>query len=139
MSDGSTFPVLSHEMLARFIFSRHHIRQADRTVKPDAFIPPRDQPLSVIRHNDLEEQGLWSVGRAIEKLRQRSLHGRADVRAAVFEMNGLEVVAAPLPDIAQHAEVTRWPPEKPRQKAIAQKVAMEAGKVREVPPDRLEP
>jgi hypothetical protein len=54
--------------------------------------------------------------------------GRADVQVSVFQRQELHVVAAPLPENPNHANVTGWPAEKPAQKIIAQQIAAVAGK-----------
>jgi hypothetical protein len=133
MTGEGIAPVGIDEDLARFIFSSRHIRKTDGTASQNAFIPAPDGTLSVVRHDALEEPDLWSIGRAIGDQRGRTLHGRADSKALEYERYSLKVVAAPTELTEHHAEVREWPPEKPKQKAIAVRIAAAAGQVK-VPP-----
>ena len=54
------------EMLARYILFSKHIR-ADRTIKPDAFVPHPRAELSVTRHLMTADDELWSVGHDIAR------------------------------------------------------------------------
>lgn len=126
-------PVASEELLARFILHRSHLRQ-DWTVKPDAFIPHPWPNLSVTRHLYLSETELWKIARQVARQTEKTLHGRADVRASDFERQTLRVVADPVLGNPNHANVSGWPLEKSAQKAIAQEIAQAAGKAREAPP-----
>jgi hypothetical protein len=133
MSNGGTEPpVDSDEWLARFILKRSHLRQ-DRTVKPDAFIPYPRSELSVTRHLLLSETELWQFGRDVAREIGKPLLARADVQAFVFQRPELRVVAAPLPENPNHANVVGWPAEKPAQKSIAQEIAAAAGKALDAP------
>ena len=59
----------------------------------------------------------------------------ADIKVANFEQYKLRVLAAPVSENPNHANVSGWPAEKSSQKTIAQQIALAAGKAREVPPD----
>jgi len=122
-----------NETLARFIFSRSHIRRSDGTIKPDAFVPDPHAELSVMRHRDATESELWAAGHAIAALRDRQLHGRGDVGADAFLQRGLAVLPAPiindalLPDNPNHANVTGWPKaDSARQRLLALEIAAQA-------------
>jgi len=124
--------VEADEVLARFVFSRRHIRN-NGTIKPEAFIPPPpDNELSVTRHRDATEEELWGIGRAIATVRGRTLHGRGDITSRAFLDHELSMQAAPvtnhasLPDNPNHAIVIGWPDDKPRQKLIALDIARQA-------------
>lgn len=125
--------VASDERLARFILQRSHLRQ-DWTVKPDAFIPHPRHELSVTRHLHLSEHELWYIAQRVARQTGKTLQGRADVRASDFERQTLRVVAAPVLENPNHANVSGWPLEKSAQKAIAQEIAHAVGKAREAPP-----
>ena len=125
--------VASEERLARFILHRSHLRQ-DWTVKPDAFIPHPRHELSVTRHLHLSEPEIWNIARQVARHTEKTLYGRADVRASDFERQTLRVVAAPVLENPNHANVSGWPLEKSAQKAIAQAIAQAAGKALEAPP-----
>ena len=133
MSNGGTVPpVESNEWLARFILNRVHLRH-DRTVRQDAFIPHPYPDLSVTRHLQLSGTQLWEIGWDVAREIGRPLLARADVQAFVFQRQKLRVVAAPLPENPNHANVTGWPVGKPAQKIIAQQIAAAAGKALEPP------
>ena len=133
MTGGQESNVSPEEMLARFILQRNRLRP-DLTIKPDAFIPPSNLELSVTRHLDLNEEGLWKIGRSVAQQMGKNLHARADVQAAVVEGQQLRVVPAPIPENPNHANITGWPSEKHLQKNIAQEIAASAGNAIEVPP-----
>ena len=132
MNTGTSGPVMDDEVLARFIFSSHHIRH-DRTVRPEVFMPRQRESLSVVRHDDMGDSGLWAVGRAMEQGRTDTLHGRSDVAAAAFVEQHLRVVAAPTLVTVHHAEVHGWPEDKSARKLVALKVAARASLALEVP------
>lgn len=129
---GSGKSVASDERLARFILYRSHLRH-DLTVKPDAFIPHPWPDLSVTRHLQLSEDELWDVGRDVAQKTGKTLRGRADAQAFNFERHKLRVVATPLTENPNHANVVGWPTEKSAQKAIAQEISAAVGKARKFP------
>lgn len=131
-NSGIVPPVDSDEWLARFILKQGYIRQ-DRTVKQDAFIPHPYPDLSVTRHLQLSEIQLWEIGQDVARQIGKTLRGRADIQASVFQRQELRVIEAPLPENRNHANVNGWPAEKPAQKIIAQQIAAAAGKALEPP------
>ncbi len=121
------------ETLARFILSSRHIRSSDDTIRPDAFIPYPENELSVTRHRDATEDEIWNAGRAVAKVRQRTLHGCGDVVASAFLERGLALRADPvighktLPDNPNHANVIGWPTDdRGRQRLLALEIAAQA-------------
>ena len=134
MSNGGTVPpVDTNEWLARFIHYQRYIRQ-DRTVRADVFIPHPYPDLSVTRHLQLSEAELWRLGRDVARQINKTLHGRVDAQVFVFEQQHLQVVADPVQDNPNHANVIGWPGEKPAQKIRAQEIAAAASKVLTPPP-----
>ena len=132
MIDGPEMPPISDdEKLARFVTVEAWVR-ADKTLRQDAFIPPKDLNLSVTRHLTLSEGQLWKIGRdvadAISEKRSAALYGRADLTAGKVHLLRLRTMAAPLPQNPGHAHITGWPPEKPAQKSVAQQLAAAAGR-----------
>ena len=129
MSAAPLPPITADELLARFVTVDKWLR-ADRTLRQDAFIPPRDLQLSVTRHINLSEADLWSIGQRVAdqvaKTPKAPLHGRADIRARQVSAQKLITEAAPVPDNRNHAHLTGWPNEKPAQKIIAQELAAAA-------------
>lgn len=141
MIDPCNVPeVQPDEGLARFIFSRSHIRPSDGTIKSNAFIPPPNKKLSVTRHRDATEDEVWGVGKSIAIDREKTLRGRGDVVANTCLERGLAIRPDPvlghatLPDNPNHANVVGWPEDDPvRQKMFAIEIAAQAKLVR--PPD----
>ncbi len=121
-----TDSVASHELLARYIVSSRWLRQ-DRTVKQDAFMPPESPlELSVTRHLSLSENDIWNIGKRIASGQSRNLYGRADVEVSQVMGQSLNVVADPLKDNCNHANIVGWPPEKDARKMRAMELARAA-------------
>ncbi|HEX7723196.1 MAG TPA: hypothetical protein VF397_13615 [Pyrinomonadaceae bacterium] len=120
MSTNDPSPISDHEVLARFITQRNHIR-GDNSLKPNAFIPHPWPNLSVTRHIGLAEAELWKIGQEVANTRPATLYGRADVTVDAITSQSLNIVPTATP--RNHANVTGWPPDKPSQKIIAQEIA----------------
>jgi hypothetical protein len=114
--------VANDEALARFILFGSHVR-ANRTLKPDAFMPHPRRSLSVTRHLLATEAEIVSLGEAVAKARAKTLLGRGDFGAEVCIGLGLKVEADPIHGNPNHANVTAWPDDKPLQKSLAQEIA----------------
>jgi hypothetical protein len=69
---------------------------------------------------------LWSLGQSVALEVGKTLHGRADILAAVCREQQLQVDADPQPANPNHANVRAWPIDKPAQKIIAQEIARTA-------------
>jgi hypothetical protein len=117
--------VTEDETVARYVLSSRHVR-ADRTLKPDAFIPHPYVDSSVTRHRLATEDELWSVGDEIARERERTLYGRGDVVVSNLSIHSLTIKADPIPRNPNHAGISGWPLEKSAQKNIAQQVAAAA-------------
>ncbi len=117
--------VEADEVVARYVMQRRHVR-ANKTVKPDAFLPHPHRELSVTRHRETDEEELWTIGKQVAAQRAKPLMGRADIEVAACETQGLPVKAAPLPENPNHANVTGWPREKHEQKDRAMELANRA-------------
>ena len=113
--------IAGDELHARYIFERRHIR-GDGTVKPDSFVPYRHVELSVTRHIGLTEERIWEIGSDVARMRSKPLRGRAEAVTSVFTSAKLQVVAAPIEDNLNHANVVNWPADKESQKALAQQI-----------------
>lgn len=116
-------PVTDDELLARFVLFRKWIRN-DQTVRQDAFIPYPYPNLSVTRHIGLSESELWQLGQSVADKRALPLYGRADVPVRAIKSRFLDI--EPTPEPRNHANITGWPIDKPRQKMIAQQIAAAA-------------
>lgn len=127
MSNASNLPELrDDEPLARFVVFSGWVRSGAKTVKPDAFIPPRSLELSVARHVNLTEDELWKLGEEVTLARpdRPTLHGRADVSVRSVKARSLTVHPTATP--RNHANICGWPADKPAQKAVAQELAAAA-------------
>jgi hypothetical protein len=111
-------PVAETEWLARYILRKQHVRR-DGTVKPDPFIPFKYVELSVTRHLGLSEQQMWDVGNRVASQTHTQLQGRADAQASAYMQQRLRVIAAPVEQNPNHANVVDWPSDKQAQKEIA--------------------
>ena len=129
MSNATTVPAVEDdETLARFVLDRTYVRKVDGTLKAAAFMPARDQLLSVYRHRLLDEPGLWEIGTRIALDRDRALQGRAGLVALALRARELNI--DPSPPLPHHADVSGWPHEKSHQMEIARELA---GRARFVP------
>ena len=85
MLDPEIVPeVHDSEMLARYATQSSHFRRIDWTAKQDLFFPHPHIELSVTRHTNATEDEIWQIGRSVAKLQNKTLYGRADVKAEVF-------------------------------------------------------
>lgn len=126
LDPAQVLPVHSDELLARFIVFSKHIRSSNMTVKPDAFIPHPLIELSVTRHRAATIDELWHEGERVAVIRSASLYGKADAAVETFEDEDLSVVAKPIPENPNHADVIDWPTHKPAQKMKAVEIANKA-------------
>lgn len=124
MIDPSNVPEIStSEVFARYILQKSHVR-ADRSVKPNVFMPPPNLELSVTRHLSASDDELWLIGGNVAKVRALTLYGRGDVDAKVLSGQSLSMRPDPIiPSNPNHAIVYDWPEDKPTQKNIAQEIA----------------
>ncbi len=128
-------PVADIELLARFATQSGQFRRSDFTVKQDLFMPHPHRELSVLRHRDASMDEIWQVGHSIASELGRTLYGRADIRAASCNIEGLRAVARPIPPKnPNHAEIEGWPAKIEDKKALAIKLAVAAGKLIAPPP-----
>jgi len=121
--------VADEELLARFVFSRGHIRTSDSTLKPRAFEPERhpstrNLELSVSRVDSLGEDAIWSIGAAIAVTRQCTLYARGEFTCALPKRVGLMVEPDEPP--VRHAVIKGWPGTKNAWMSRAQEIAAEA-------------
>ena len=126
MLDPANIPEVDlNEMLSRFILTRQYVNQQTKQLKPAAFVPHPYEELSVTRDREATDEEIWSVGRSIAGLQQKTLHGRADALAATYVQQKLKTIADPVEGNANHVNITNWPSaaDKAAQKLIAQEIA----------------
>ncbi len=132
-------PVEDGERLARMILNERHVRKDVRsekvTAKPEAFLPHSRIELSVIRHREITEAELWSIGWEVSAQREAGdtfgrkfpLLGRGDFFARDARVQNLDVVPVEGPDLPRnHADIVGWPPEKSAQMLRAVEIAAAA-------------
>ena len=125
-------PVTAGEILARFATQSGQFRKSDRSVKQELFLPNVQRETSLMRHRDATADEIWQTGRDVAASfpEGRTLYGRADITAAACTIDALRVVAKPiLPKNPNHADIEGWPASKEDKKALAQKLAVAAGKL----------
>ena len=115
--------VNNSEMLARYATQSSHFRRIDWTAKQDLFFPHPHIELSVTRHINATEDEMWQIGRNVAELQNKTLYGRADVKAEVFIEQELTLRKAPLANNPNHANTVGWATDKPNQKSKAQLIA----------------
>lgn len=128
-------PVADNEVLARFIVNTNE-RRPDGTVTPKLFLPYKRVELSVNRHREATNAETWTIGRQVAAEREKTLHGRADIRAGACRIAPLDVVPrAILPHNPNHADVVGYPARKDEQLSLAEKLAAAIeGKWKSPPP-----
>ncbi len=124
MIDPLNIPsIADDELLARFIVNSNE-RRPDGNVTPRLFLPYSRVDLSVNRHRDATEDETWLIGKKVAAQRDRTLYGRADIRASSCRISPLEVLPRPiLPENPNHADVVGYPPAKEDQLSLAEKLA----------------
>ena len=125
-------PVTPDEWLSRFATQSGQFRKSDNSVKQELFLPHPRPECSVMRHRDATEAEIWKTGRDVTGsfTPPRTLYGRADITVAACTIDALRVVAKPiLPKNPNHADIEGWPESKGDKKALAQKLAVAAGKL----------
>jgi hypothetical protein len=118
------------EMLARYATQSSHFRRIDWTAKQDLFFPHPHIELSVTRHTNATEEEIWQIGWSVAKLQNKTLYGRADVKAEVFIEQELTLRKAPLANNPNHANAVGWATDKPNQKTKAQLIAAKSSFVK---------
>ena len=115
------------EPLSRFIFSREHCKTG--RVSFAAFMPStKTLDISVYRTRGCDERKIWLLGDlfvAAKRKDNRGILARADLVSQLIFKEGLEITPETSPH-PRHANVTKWPADKPQQKIKAIALAMGA-------------
>lgn len=125
LDDRNVPPVDWDEVVARYLVNRRNIR-ADKTIKPDEFVPYKYVDLSVNRHRECTDEEIWIFGEQVARQRGKLLLGRTDLLVADCQIEPLKVVEKPIDQNPNHADVTGYPSAKAEQKALALKMAANA-------------
>lgn len=116
----------SETPLARFLFSGEVTKGG--TVKPAGFMPRWIEgtgrfELSTFDIEAMPKQTVFEIAQDVESARGRTCRGWAVLEVGGYLAAGLEV--DPDDDPPRHVNVLGWPPEKERQKLVAQRVVAE--------------
>jgi len=121
-------PLEGSEKVSRFITASKWVR-LDQTIKSDAFLPAPLADVSVTRNRNLSSTQLWQIGQDIANGRKPTpakLYGRAEITVEKVRKQKLDVEAKPTPENINHAEISGWPRDKPAQKQVAQRLALQS-------------
>lgn len=121
-----TLKVSENERISRFLLDKGHIRTSDKTVKYNAFMPPKTGKLSVYRTEGVAEAEIWNIGQEkVAAIRKSPLIGRADLLAQDIFDKGLDVVPETSPH-PLHADIVGWEADTALVRLIALKLAATA-------------
>ena len=115
-------PVTPEEPLARFLYSSGWFSRQNSIVKQAAFLPDRQQRLSVFRSCEMTETALWQLGN--QDPSGRNLHGAGIITAGAVEQTSLHLDPNDVPP--RHTNVIGWPAGKDEQKSLALQLSSEA-------------
>ena len=102
-------PVAVTEHLSRYVLESGKIRPSVGKLRPNAFMPARDNVLSVFRVDGLDHGSIVKLGQKyVAQPQNRTVVGYGVIRADAFSELGLNLVptAAPHP---RHVDVVGWP------------------------------
>ncbi|MCR4290926.1 MAG: hypothetical protein NUV86_11775 [Candidatus Scalindua sp.] len=117
-------PVDLSETLSRFILKEKYIR-ANNTVRHAAFMPNKNDEVSVFRISGITDNEVWGIGdREVATEQGKPIFGRADIIASIVISKDLKVIPTELPE--RHADIAGWPEERSEQKQIALGLAAES-------------
>jgi hypothetical protein len=117
--------IIGTDDLSRFALSSSAFVSRTGRVRASLFLPASDGHTSVYVTTDLDDAGVWRIGRELVAAPQsKPLYGRADVSVRHVESAGLAVAADEPPE--RHASITGWPAEKDSRKSVAQLIAEHA-------------
>ena len=107
--------VTPEEPLARFLYSSGWFSRQNSIVKQAAFLPDRQQRLSVFRSCEMTETALWQLGN--QDPSGRNLHGAGIIIAREVEPTSLRLDPNDVPP--RHTNIVGWPAGKDEQKSLA--------------------
>ena len=126
MTTSSALP--PNAPLSRFLTNRSHYSVNKGRVRKGAFMPHHRQ-LSVFQVGGLVEPEIWTIGKNVCEVSQRTLHGRGDLKVADVVCDAVSVPplkVVPDEDPPRHANIVGWPEEKDAQNACALELAARA-------------
>jgi hypothetical protein len=129
----------SSDWVARYLLAGE-IRNSDRTIRHQAFMPPQSLKHSVFRIYDLSDEDIWAL--AVEKVEpaRGQVIGRGDLCVSEIIGNSLRVEPDEDPG-SRHADIVGWPNDRNHRATIAKVLAALASpaKMRELSVEQTNP
>jgi hypothetical protein len=127
------------DWVARYLLEGE-IKNSDKTIRHQAFMPPQSLKHSVFRTYDLSEEGIWAL--AVEKVEpaRGKVLGRGDLRISEIIENTLRVEPDEDPE-SRHADIVGWSNDRNHRATIAKVLAALASpaKMRELSIEQTHP
>jgi len=109
---------MPNNKFSRYITSKKHFSKQNNYVKSAAFMPNRNQKLSVFCIDELVEEEIWEIGyNNISIPTSKEIYARANIEAEDILTTILEIDNNNTP--LRHVDIIGWPSEKEDQKGIA--------------------
>ena len=109
---------MPNNKFSRYITSKKHFSKQNNYVKSAAFMPIRNQKLSVFCIDELVEEEIWEIGyNNISIPTSKEIYARANIEAEDILTTILEIDNNNTP--LRHTDIIGWPSEKEDQKGIA--------------------
>jgi hypothetical protein len=125
------------DWVARYLLEGE-IRNSDRTIRHQAFMPPLSLKHSVFKIYNLSDEDIWSL--AVEKVEpaRGKVIGRGDLRVSEIIENSLRVEPDEDPG-SRHADMVGWPNDRNHRATIAKVLAAIASpaKIRELSTEQI--
>ncbi len=111
--------------ISRFLFDGGHIR-ADKTIKHNAFTPPKNYRLSVYKTDTLTAAQIYQIGsQYVVPLRGKPIKGVAQVHSGHVAAIGLAIDNDGVPH-SRHSNIIGWFEDSTKDRLLAMKLASEA-------------
>lgn len=111
--------------ISRFLFDEKHVR-ADKTIRYNAFIPPKNFRLSVYKTDSLLCAEIYEIGSVyVEPLRQKPITGVAQIHSENVDLVGLSIDNDGVPH-SRHSNIIGWFEDSTKDRMLAVKLASEA-------------
>lgn len=109
------------DLVARYLLEGE-IRNMDKTIRHQAFMPPQSLKHSIFRTYDLSEEGIWAL--AVEKVEpaRGKVIGRGNLRISEILENTLRVTPDEDPE-SRHADIVGWPADRNHRATLAKVLA----------------
>lgn len=116
---------MSEMDISRFLFDGGHIR-ADKTIRHNAFTPPKNYRLSVYKTDTLTAAQVYEIGlQYVAPLRGKPIKGVAQVHSGLVGAIGLSIDNDGVPH-SRHSNIIGWSEDSSKDRILAMKLASEA-------------